>query len=79
MWVTVPEAINTLELMPKALENKVAYVPGTAFFPDGSGANTFRLNFSNANPENIEIGIRRLGKVLASELERIGEPTLAFA
>ena len=79
LWVTLPEGIDTLTLMPKALENKVAYVPGTAFFPDGSGSNTFRLNFSNANPENIELGIRRLGKVLASELDRIGEPAQAFA
>ena len=79
LWVTLPEAVNTLELMPKALENKVAYVPGAAFFPDGSGLNTFRLNFSNANPENIELGIRRLGEVLANELDQIGDPLLAFA
>ncbi len=78
LWVTLPERIDTLALMPKALENKVAYVPGTAFFPDGSGSNTFRLNFSNANPENIEVGIRRLGEVLASELEQIGEPAQAI-
>ena len=78
LWVTLPEEIDTLTLMPKALENKVAYVPGTAFFPDGSGSNTFRLNFSNANPENIELGIRRLGEVLANELDQIGEPAQAF-
>ncbi len=79
LWVTLPEEIDTLALMPKALENKVAYVPGTAFFPDGSGANTFRLNFSNANPENINIGIRRLGEVLASELERLPETAQLIA
>ena len=79
LWVTLPEEIDTLALMPKALENKVAYVPGTAFFPDGSGSNTFRLNFSNANPENIELGIRRLGEVIASELDQLGEQALAFA
>lgn len=79
LWVTLPEEVDTLALMPKALENKVAYVPGTAFFPDGSGMNTFRLNFSNANPENIELGIRRLGEVISRELDQIGEPVHAYA
>jgi 2-aminoadipate transaminase len=79
LWVTLPEEIDTLNLMPKALENKVAYVPGTAFFPDGSGLNTFRLNFSNASPENIKLGIRRLGEVLADELNQIEEPARVFA
>jgi len=49
--------------------NKVAFVPGTAFYPDGGGRNTFRLNFSNAQPEQIKIGIKRLGEVLATELK----------
>lgn len=76
LWVTLPHEIDTLALMPKALENKVAFVPGTAFFPDGSGSNTFRLNFSNAAPENIELGIRRLGEVITYELDHEGEPLL---
>jgi DNA-binding transcriptional MocR family regulator len=42
----------------------VAFVPGQEFFPDGSGSNTARLNFSNASLENIEEGIRRIGAVL---------------
>lgn len=74
LWVTLPETVNTVELMPKAIANKVAYVPGTAFFPDGRGHNTFRLNFSNATPEQIEIGIERLGKVLHAELEKHAAP-----
>ena len=49
--------------------NKVAFVPGTSFYPNGSGHNTFRLNFSNARPEQIKIGIKQLGDVLAAELE----------
>lgn len=68
LWVTLPEAIDTVDLMPKAIARKVAYVPGTAFYPDGRGCNTFRLNFSNAQPEQIEEGIKRLGEVLAAEL-----------
>ncbi len=79
LWVTLPEQIDTLELMPKAIARKVAYVPGTAFYPDGRGRNTFRLNFSNAQPEQIEIGMRRLGEVLAEELAReaVAEPVPA--
>jgi 2-aminoadipate transaminase len=77
LWVTLPKPLNTIELMPKAIANKVAYVPGTAFFPDGSGHNTFRLNFSNATPEQIEAGIERLGKVLYEELEKHAAPVLA--
>jgi len=69
LWVTLPEKINTLELIPKAVEKLVAYIPGTAFFPDGSGTNTLRLNFSKANDEEIEIGIERLGKLFQETLD----------
>jgi 2-aminoadipate transaminase len=79
LWVTLPQEIDTLAMMPKALENKVAYVPGTAFYPDESGLNTFRLNFSNASPENIRLGIRRLGEVIAKELDQIRRPTAVMA
>jgi 2-aminoadipate transaminase len=68
LWVTLPESIDAGSVLPKAIANKVAFVPGTSFYPDGSGHNTFRLNFSNARPEQIETGIRRLGEVLTAEL-----------
>ena len=56
-------------LLAKSLETvKVAFVPGKAFFADGSGANTLRLSFSCANDEMIEEGISRLGKLIASEI-----------
>ncbi len=78
LWVTLPESIDTVTLMDKAIANNVAYVPGSAFYPDGTGHNTFRLNFSNAQPDMIEIGIKRLGEVLAEELEHthIYEPEM---
>jgi len=79
LWATLPEEIDTMKLMPKAIENKVVYVPGSVFFPDGSGHNTFRLNFSNAPPEDIELGIRRLGEVLKAELKRPQVSDLAIA
>lgn len=60
LWVRMPEGVSCKDLMEEALKQKVAFVPGTAFYADGSGDNTMRLNFSNAKPEMIEEGIKRL-------------------
>jgi DNA-binding transcriptional MocR family regulator len=70
LWVTLPEKINTMTLMPKAVEKLVAYIPGTAFYPDGGGENAMRLNFSKATEEEIEIGIKRLGELFAEVLKQ---------
>lgn len=69
LWVTLPEAMDSVAVLEKAIKNKVAFVPGSAFYPEGGGQNTFRLNFSNAQPEQIKTGIRRLGQVLAAEMD----------
>jgi 2-aminoadipate transaminase len=68
VWVTFPEGVDTAVLLEKAIENNVAFVPGFAFNPHGGNRNNSRFNFSNATPEQIEIGIQRLGKVLHEEL-----------
>ncbi len=75
LWARVPEGIDTAELLPRAAEYKVAYVPGFAFYSDPArGRNTMRLNFSNARPAMIEEGIRRLGTVLKEAIaQRQGE------
>jgi 2-aminoadipate transaminase len=72
LWARVPEWIDTAEMLPEAIKAKVAYVPGFAFYPDASacGRNTMRLNFSNAQPEQIEEGIRRLGNLLNAKTAR---------
>jgi 2-aminoadipate transaminase len=64
LWSVFPERINATEVLKKAIEQKVAFVPGAPFYPAGGGENTMRLNFSNATPEKIREGISRLGKVL---------------
>ena len=65
VWVTLPNDMEGSDLLARALETvKVAFVPGQAFFPDGSGANTIRLSFSNSDEATIREGIRRLGEVL---------------
>jgi 2-aminoadipate transaminase len=65
LWVTLPESVDATLILQQAIAGKVAFVPGSAFFADGSGHNTLRLNFSNATPERIEEGMRRLGVVLS--------------
>ena len=70
LWVTLPEFIHTGELLKVAVEKKVAYVPGSPFYPTGGGQNTMRLNFSNASEEDIMEGMKRLGEVLKKEIIR---------
>jgi 2-aminoadipate transaminase len=60
LWVTGPDGLDTTELLRAALERKVAFVPGRDFFPDGSGGECMRLNFSNSNPQLIREGVSRL-------------------
>jgi len=64
LWVTLPQNINSAEVLVKAIERKVAFVPGEPFFPSGGGENTMRLNFSYSTPDLINEGIGRLGGVL---------------
>lgn len=71
LWARVPEWIDTGELMQEAVAARVAYVPGFAFYTDTNrGRNTMRLNFSNAQPAQIEEGIQRLGNLLKEKIRR---------
>lgn len=69
LWVILPEGVDSVELLKEAVEEKVAFVPGTAFYADGTGHNTLRLTFATASPEMIEEGIKRLGKAIKKRLE----------
>ncbi len=64
LWMTLPEGVSSLELLDLAVRDKVAFVPGQAFYVDGGGANTLRLNFSNSDGDKIEEGISRLGSAI---------------
>ncbi len=64
LWVTLPEGMSSLELFDLAIRQKVAFVPGQAFFVDGSGQNTLRLNYSNSDEAQIEEGIKRLADAI---------------
>ncbi|SHH52016.1 2-aminoadipate transaminase [Caloranaerobacter azorensis DSM 13643] len=67
-WVELPEHINARELLEKAIEKNVAFVPGGSFFPNGGHENTMRLNYSNMDEERIVIGIKRLAEVIKEML-----------
>lgn len=65
VWLTLPEGIDGAELLAKSLKSeRVAFVPGRAFFADGSNGNTLRLSFSCADEAMIAEGIARLGRLL---------------
>jgi len=64
IWVILPKEMDSKEVLKKALEEKVAFVPGQPFYAHGDITNTFRLNYSNMPEERIEQGIKRLGKIL---------------
>ncbi|MEA4960280.1 aminotransferase-like domain-containing protein [Lutispora sp.] len=63
-WVELPEGVDAAEVLKKALEEKVAFVPGGSFYPNGGNENHFRLNYSCMPEDKIVEGITRLGKVL---------------
>jgi len=69
VWATLPDYLDTTDLLAKALRREVAFVPGAAAYLDGSGTNAMRLNFSGSKPEEIREGIRRIGQVIAEQVE----------
>ncbi len=67
VWVTLPPTFDTAAMLPTAVEHRVAYVPGTAFYPDGSGANRLRLAYCYPDARDVAEGVRRLGELLEDE------------
>lgn len=68
IWATMPEVIDTGDLLAKAIGKGVAFVPGTGAYVDGRGANSMRLNFSGVKEDEIIEGIRRIGEVAREQL-----------
>lgn len=65
-WVELPEKMNARDVLTLSLEQKVAFVPGGSFFPNGGHENTLRINFSNMPEDRIVEGLTRLGRILQS-------------
>lgn len=68
-WVELPEGLDTLALLPKAVEAGVAYVPGAAFYASAPRMNTLRLSFVTVSAERITQGVAALGRVFQQALE----------
>lgn len=71
VWLTLPEGLDAKSMLPRAVTARVAYVPGTAFYYDGSGARHMRLSYCYPTPERIREGVRRLAGVIEAELETV--------
>jgi 2-aminoadipate transaminase len=75
IWATLPDFIDTTDLLARALRDNVAFVPGAAAYLDGRGHNAMRLNFSAVDEADIREGVRRIGKVVAEQLALYGTLT----
>jgi 2-aminoadipate transaminase len=69
VWVELPRFVDCKAMLAEAVDKGVAFVPGDGFFPDGTGRNCMRLNFSFPTPEQIGEGVQRLAEVLEDRLE----------
>jgi 2-aminoadipate transaminase len=69
VWVSLPEWFDTTAMLAAAVERRVAYVPGSAFYPDGRGRDRMRLAFCYPTEERILEGVARLGSLLDDEEE----------
>jgi 2-aminoadipate transaminase len=75
VWATLPDFIDTSDLLARALRDNVAFVPGAAAFVDGRGGSSMRLNFSGSTEDEIREGIRRIGRVVTEQVELYGTLT----
>ena len=75
IWVTLPDFIDTTDLLARALRENVAFVPGEGAYLDGRGRNSMRLNFSASDEDTIREGVRRIGEVVAEQVALYGTLT----
>ena len=69
LWLTLPEGLNSKEMLPLAVTELVAYTPGTAFFGDGRGKENIRVCFSHPTAANVKVGIQRLATVINRQVD----------
>ncbi|MEW9533685.1 PLP-dependent aminotransferase family protein [Microbispora sp. NPDC049125] len=68
VWMTLPEGLNSKAILPRAVAERVAFVPGTGFYSDGGGSRHMRLSYCYPEPDRIREGVRRLAGVLEQEM-----------
>ncbi|MDP9182971.1 MAG: PLP-dependent aminotransferase family protein [Actinomycetota bacterium] len=69
VWTTLPVGLDAKVMQPRALTERIAYVPGIGFYADGQGSRDLRLSYCFPEPDRIREGVRRLAAVVAAELE----------
>ena len=74
-WVTLPEGVDAVAMLPRAVEQGVAYVPGAAFYASEPRMNTLRLSFVTSTPAQIDDGVARIARVLGGRSARALTPT----
>jgi 2-aminoadipate transaminase len=75
IWATLPDFIDTADLLARALRENVAFVPGSAAYLDGRGHSSMRLNFSGAKEDDLREGVRRIGEVIKEQVALYGTLT----
>jgi 2-aminoadipate transaminase len=75
IWATLPDYIDTTDLLARALREQVAFVPGRAAYLDGRGGSEMRLNFSGVSEDAIREGVRRIGEVVREQVALYGTLT----
>jgi DNA-binding transcriptional MocR family regulator len=68
VWLTLPEGLDAKAMAPRAIAERVAYVPGTGFYADGTGHRHMRLSYCFPEPHRIREGVRRLAGVVEQEI-----------
>jgi 2-aminoadipate transaminase len=82
VWLQLPPGVDSKAMLPRAISSRVAYVPGTGFYADGSGRDHLRLSYCFPEPDRIREGVRRLADVIGAEVElrsTFGAPPVAGA
>jgi 2-aminoadipate transaminase len=75
IWATLPDYIDTTDLLARALQEQVAFVPGRAAYVDGRGGSSMRLNFSGVDEDDIREGVRRIGEIVREQVALYGTLT----
>jgi 2-aminoadipate transaminase len=75
LWATLPDYIDTSDLLVRALDEDVAFVPGRGAYLDGRGGSSMRLNFSGVSEDDIREGVRRIAKVVGEQIALYGTLT----
>jgi 2-aminoadipate transaminase len=69
LWARLPEGLNAVALLPKAVDKNVAFVPGSPFYADNADPRTLRLSFVTASVEQINIGIKALADTIKEAMK----------